>query len=116
MLRLILIFFIGKYFYELAQEYEKKRWLYAILGIVVYYAAGAVFGVILGLADVILGLGIDWDNSLGLNLLGLPIGIAADYIFYQYLKKTWEKERGNPADEIMDIGKPLEEEDTSSFS
>jgi len=111
MLGFILIFFIGKYFYELAQNYYKHRWLYAILGVVVYYAAGAIFGLIIGLADVLIGLNINWENTLGLNLLGIPIGIAADYAFYVLLKRKWEKEVVLPKDEIMDIGKPTEDLD-----
>ncbi|MBT8265900.1 MAG: hypothetical protein KJO41_10395 [Bacteroidia bacterium] len=114
MLGLLLIFFIGKYFYELAQDYYKQRWLYAILGVVVYYAAGAVFGIILGVADVFLGLGIDWENSFGWNLVGIPIGIAADYGFYILLKRKWEREVVVPKDEIMDIGKPTDDLDPPS--
>ena len=34
MLGLLLIYFIGKYFYDLAAEFEKNKWLYAILGVV----------------------------------------------------------------------------------
>lgn len=111
MLGLILIFFVGKYFYKLAQDYYKHRWLYAILGIVVYYAAGAVLGLIIGLADVLIGLNIDWENAIGLNLLGIPFGIAADYGFYVLLKRKWEKEVVKPKDEIMDIGKTTEDID-----
>lgn len=109
MLGLILIFFIGKYFYELAQDYYKHRWLYAILGIIVYYAAGAVFGLILGIADAIFILNINWDNAMAWNLLGIPIGIGADYGFYYLLKRKWENEIQMPKDEIMDIGKNTED-------
>ena len=105
MLGLLLIFFIGKYFYELAQDYYKHRWLYAILGIIVYYAAGAFFVVVVGLADLLFGLNVNWENTMGWNLLGIPIGIAADYGFYILLKRKWEKETNIPKDEIMDIGK-----------
>ena len=104
MLGLLLIFFIGKYFYELADKYQKNRWLYAFIGIVVYYAAGALLGIILGVLDFIIGLGIDWENSVGLNLLGIPAGIAADYGLYSLLKKKWESEIIIPEDEIMKIG------------
>ncbi|MBT8252995.1 MAG: hypothetical protein HKN00_12070 [Flavobacteriaceae bacterium] len=109
MLGLLVIFFIGKYFYELAQKYNKNKWLYAILGIVVYYAAGAVLGVTLGLADIVFGLNIDWDNSIGLNLLGLPAGIVADYGFFYFLRKKWKNEFTVPEDEIMKIGESLDE-------
>lgn len=105
MLGLLLIFFIGKYFYELAQDFYKHRWLYAIIGIVVYYAAGGIFGVILGVIDMIFTLNIDWENAFGLNLLGIPIGLAACYGFYIILKKRWQNEVELAKDEIDDIGK-----------
>ena len=111
MIGLLLIFFIGKYFYELAQDYYKHRWLYALLGIIVYYAAGAILGVIVGLADLLFGLNVNWENTLGWNLLGIPIGIAADYGFYILLKRKWEKEVNIPKDEIMDIGKSTNDVD-----
>ena len=104
MLGLLLIFFIGKYFYELAEKYYKNKWLYAIIGVVVYYAAGAVLGVILGFADIFFGLGINWENSAGINLLGIPAGLAADYGMYYLLRKKWESETVIPEEEIMKIG------------
>ncbi|NNF81504.1 MAG: hypothetical protein HKO96_07385 [Flavobacteriaceae bacterium] len=110
MLGLILIFFIGKYFYELADKHQKNNWVYAIIGVVVYYAAGAVLGVILGLADIVFTFGIDWENAVGLNLLGIPAGLAADYGLYYLLKKKWESETVVPDDEIMKIGQ-VEEDD-----
>ena len=108
MLGLLLIFFIGKYFYELAQDFYKHRWLYAFLGIVVYYASGAIFGVILGVFDLLFELNINWDESFGINLLGIPIGLAGCYLFYTILKNKWRKEEDLSKDEIDDIGKITE--------
>lgn len=108
MLGLLLIYFIGKYFYELAQNFYKHRWLYAILGIVVYYASGAVFGVILGVFDLLLELNINWDETFGINLLSIPIGLLGCYGFYFILKKRWQKNNNLAKDEIEDIGKALE--------
>lgn len=108
MLGLLLIYFIGKYFYELAQDFYKHRWLYAILGIVVYYASGAVFGVILGVFDLLLELNINWDETFGINLLSIPIGLLGCYGFYIVLKKRWQNNPDLVKDEIEDIGKTIE--------
>ena len=108
MLGLLLIYFIGKYFYELAQDFYKHRWLYAILGIVFHYASGAVFGVILGVFDLLLELNINWDETFGINLLSIPIGLLGCYGFYIILKKRWQKNLDISKDEIEDIGKALE--------
>lgn len=109
MLGILLIFFIGKYFYELAQDYYKHRWLYAVIGIITYYAAGAIFGVILGVSDLLFDFGIDWESAYGLELTTIPIGIAADYFLYRVLKKKWQNEAVIDKDEIQDIGKNVEE-------
>lgn len=109
MLGLLLIYFIGKYFYKLAEEFNQNKWLYAILGIVMYYAAGFAFGILLGVFDLLLGLNLDYDNMFGINLLSIPIGLAACYGFYHLLKKKWKKSVVLIKDEIQDIGKPVEE-------
>ena len=48
MLGLLLLYWIGKYFYKLAEAYDKSKWGFTILGIVVYYAGIVVLGLILG--------------------------------------------------------------------
>ena len=85
--------------------------MYAIIAIATYYASGLVFGILLGIIDLIFDLNIDWDNAFGLNLIGIPIGIAVDYGLYVILKKKWEKEKVNPKDEIQDIGNSIENQE-----
>ena len=73
MLGLLLIYFIGKQFYVLAESFKQNKWLFAILSVVVYYAAGLIFGVVLGLFDVLFEWNINWDDNIGINLLGIPV-------------------------------------------
>lgn len=106
MLGIILLFFIGKYYYELAQDFYKHRWLFAILGIVIYYAGTAIGGVILGVADELLGLNINWDNTFSMSLIALPFGLLTAFLGYYLLKRQWKKsEVVMSKDEIQDIGK-----------
>ncbi|NQX84417.1 MAG: hypothetical protein HRT67_00585 [Flavobacteriaceae bacterium] len=100
----VLILVIGKYFYQLAQDYGKRTWVFAILGIVMFYVAGFIFAIVLGLIDLLFDLNINWDNARGVNLLSIPIGILADYIFYKFLEKKWKKEVVLPQDKIDQIG------------
>ncbi|WP_299556197.1 hypothetical protein [Seonamhaeicola sp.] len=109
MLGIILIIFIGKYFYELAQDYYKHRWLYAILGIVVYYAGTGVGGVVLGVMNELFGLNINWDNTLLMTFIALPFGIGASGLFYFLLRRNWKKAKIEIKDEIQDIGRNPEE-------
>ncbi|ULC58871.1 hypothetical protein MBM09_13245 [Flaviramulus sp. BrNp1-15] len=110
MLGLLLIYFIGKRFYDLSVEYNQNKWLFAILSVVVYYAAGFVFGIVLAILDLyVFNWGIDWDNNFGINLLGLPVGLLAVWGFYMVLENKWKKTVVLVKDEIQDIGKNIEE-------
>ena len=82
MLGLILLFFIGKWHYTLAEEFNKNKWLFAILGIVVYYGGIMIGAFILGLLSVL----FDFEEVLELpeivlGLIALPIGLLATWAF-----------------------------------
>lgn len=107
MLGLILLYWIGKYFYKLAEEYNKSQWGFAILGIVVYYGGILLFGVILGIMAEIISPGfLDTFNETLFGFLMLPFGILSCYLLYKYLEKTWKKNR--PNNEIDEIGNSKE--------
>ena len=109
MLGLILLYQIGKYFYKLAEEYNKSPWGFAVLGIVVYYAGILVCGFILGIVAEITAPGsLDNFNEVLLGILLLPFGILSCYLLYKYLEKTWKKNKPNPSSLIEEIGKPNE--------
>lgn len=111
MLGIVLLFFIGKYFYKLAEEFSQNKWLYAILGIVSYYFGAIVIG------GVSIGLFIEFftdeyiDNysETTLGYMVLPFGIGFTYLFYYLLKRKWKKSLTLVKDEIQDIGKSVEE-------
>lgn len=105
MLGLLLIYFIGKWFYDLASEFNQSKWLFAILSIVVYYAAILIFGFVLGLLILLFDWQINLENNFGINLLAIPIGLLADWAFYEFLKMRWKKKIVLVKDEIDDIGK-----------
>ncbi|TCI92664.1 hypothetical protein [Tenacibaculum sp. M341] len=105
MLGLLLIYFIGKKFYTLAEDYDKSMWGYAILGVAIYYAGILSFGVLLGLFMVVLESDfLDTGNELLLSIISIPIGLLSCYILYVILEKKWKKEQpalgGNLIDEI----------------
>lgn len=94
MLGILFIYFIGKYYYTLAQQYDQNKWGYAIVGVVIYYVTTFAFGVIVYFIDIIFELNIDWDkDNKALGLLGIPVGILGCYIVYTLLKKKWENQK-----------------------
>jgi phosphotransferase system glucose/maltose/N-acetylglucosamine-specific IIC component len=109
MLSIIILFAIGRYFYKLAEAYKQNKWIFAILGVISYYAGAFAGGIILGVLDEVLGLGFDWDNNLLLTLVAIPFGLGTMYLFYFLLKKNWKKTVVEEKNEIQDIGKQLED-------
>ncbi|CAM4149018.1 MULTISPECIES: hypothetical protein [Flavobacterium] len=109
MLGILVIFFIGKYFYQLAEKYNQNKLLFAILGVVAYYVGGAIAGVVLAIFSMIIEFEVDWDNTLLMGILGLPAGLLSCWLFYYLLEKNWKKKEVKPLENIDDIGRDLEE-------
>ena len=107
MFGIIFLYYIGKYFYTLAEENEQNKWLYAILSIVVFYAGTFIGGIILAICLLIFGIDFDSIDDKAANIIALPFGFLADYLFYIILKKRWQVGI-EVEDEIQDIGKNLE--------
>lgn len=103
MIGLLLIYWVGKYFYQLAGEFKKHKWGFAIFGLATYFGSQLIIGLFLGILNEIFILGIDFD-SVGINLLGIPIGLVSCYLLYQFLEKKWKREYVNPSAEIDSIG------------
>ncbi|MDG3583542.1 hypothetical protein [Galbibacter pacificus] len=102
MLGLLLIFFIGRYFYQLADDYNKNKWGFAILGIVIYYAGTFVAGIFIGL---FYPTALETMDSLALNLIALPVGIIFCGVLYYILERNWEKKSKIDPTSIDQIGK-----------
>ncbi len=105
MLGLILLYFIGKKFYELADKFEKSKWGYAIAGITVYYFGAICIGMIIVLILEYFELfNIDSVNDTVLGILLAPFGIVCCYVLYIILEKKWEKEKPQLDNIIEEIG------------
>ena len=93
MLGLALIYFIWKYFSELAVEHDKNKWGYGLLGIACYYGGSLLAGIIIGLSAVFLGSGfIEDTNEMVLGLIALPFGILTVWGVYKLLQRRWSRE------------------------
>ncbi|TCP26793.1 hypothetical protein EV195_102135 [Tenacibaculum skagerrakense] len=105
MLGLILLYVIGKKFHELADNYEKSKWGYAIIGVIVYYVGAIGIGMILLILLEYLGLiNIDGINDVVLSFMIAPFGILSCYLLYRFLEKKWEREKPKVDSDIEQIG------------
>ena len=108
MLGLLLIYFIGKTYYSLAEEHKKEKlWLWAILGVIAYYGGGFILGIIVFLYWDLTQDYFDYESiNKGTEiLLGLVGGIIGTVGLYQFLKYRWNKvESREKTDDILDEG------------
>lgn len=101
MLGLILLYWIGKNFYKLAEKYIKNKWGYAFLGIGVYYAGTLLFGFILGIIIELTSPGyIETMNDFVLGLIAIPFGLITCYSLYKILENAWRNKVLGPDDII----------------
>jgi hypothetical protein len=104
MVGLILLYFVGKAFYDMAVSEGKSKWLFAILGVASYYTGLFIGGLLLAIGyELFLDGSIDEVNETALSALALPFGVLACWGFYTLLKKRWSNKQAiSAADEILD--------------
>lgn len=110
MLGLILLYFAGRAFYNLAEQHGKNKWLFAILGVVSYYGGLFLGGIVIALVyEIGLSRSIDEANDLFLGILAIPIGVLVCWGFYKVLESSWKKDTRRVGDAgILDADLPNE--------
>lgn len=90
MIGLIILFWAGKTFYQLAHEFDKNRWAFAILGVVTYYGGTILAGVVIGVLFELNSPGyINETNEKWVGYLTIPFGMLTCWLTYLFLKKRW---------------------------
>lgn len=102
LLALILIFFVGKAFYELAERYNRSRWGFAVVGVATYYAGIFASWFVMGIFSE---LGIvafsDFPEAV-LGIMAFPFGVLSCWGTYSFLKKQWGKPKKVDTMDILD--------------
>ena len=102
---MLLLYFVWKYYKELAEKYNKEKyWPYVIGGAVIYYAGSFLGGILIGVIAIAADINIEDTNDRLLGLLALPLGILLSFIFYKYLEKKWSVEYVDPNLALEEIG------------
>ncbi len=107
MLGFFLIYFIGKHFYTLAEKNSKLKWIYALLGVLSYYFATFLFGIVF---QVIMELQSKPDyienmSTFYLGIIAMLIGILGSFTIHFFLNKKWNSKKQAVEDEINNIGR-----------
>jgi hypothetical protein len=99
MLGFLLLYFIWKYYSELAVEYDKHKWGYVLLGIATYYIGTFVGGFVIGLILELMGSDV---SDLLLTFIALPFGLLSVWGLYKILQNRWSKESANSDNNSLD--------------
>ncbi len=106
MLGLVLIFFIGKAYFDLAKNHNKEyAWLYAVLAIALYY--GFLFislFVIVGILEYSSPMTLYNMNEYLLGIMGVPFGLLAVWAGHLILKKRFSETNEFENDALLDEG------------
>lgn len=104
MISLALVYVAGRKFFDLAEEYHKNKWGYAILGSVIYLSGLFLFGFLLGLYAVLSNkLELIEEGNFLLNLLSIPFSALIVFGVYSLIKKNWSKaNKVNEVSELLD--------------
>ena len=108
---MLLLYFVWKYFKELAEKYNRESyWPYVIGGAVTYYAGIFIGSILIGLIALAADIDIENTNDQLLGLMALPVGILFSYLLYKYIEKKWKAEYVDPAVALEEIGTDSEDE------
>lgn len=92
MLGLLLLYWIGKYFYKLAEQYHKSQWGFTILGIATYYGGIMLFSFLIAIIMEITSPGsVESINETLFGVLMIPFGLLTAYLLYFFLEKNWKR-------------------------
>ena len=100
MLGFLLIYFIWKYYSELAVEHNKSKWGYALLGIATYYIGTFIGGLAIGIIDLLVGTDLVESNTIILSLIALPFGLLFVWALYKILENKWKTQKFPEGDSL----------------
>lgn len=115
MLSILLIYFVYKYFRDLARKYKvKQEWKYSLIGVVAYFGFQFLFLFVWGVVEVINNPNYaetDTSFNSGIGFLALLFGMLMLYFLHKYLEKRLQKQQEiSPVNEIENIGASTENE------
>ena len=91
MLGLILIYFIGKRFQDLAKTYDKHKWGFAIAVVASYYVGTFIAGILIVFYQELQNTNSYGTSDLSLSLLSITFGLGTCFGFYKILENSWKK-------------------------
>ena len=91
MIGIVLMYFVGKSFYDLAGLHNRSQWGFAILGVASYYVGSFLGGLLLAVLSEFGLFSLDGLSDISLGVMALPMAILSCWGFYTILKSQWRK-------------------------
>ena len=98
----IFIFYIGFYFYRLAENYEKNKWLFGISGVITFVIS---YFISLILYSFFLLVDVDNGNYTNIKFMSFITGLIFVFLSFQILNFMWKKKKKIKHKEVDEIGK-----------
>jgi membrane-bound ClpP family serine protease len=101
MLGYIFIFYIGFYFYRLAENHKKNKWLFGIVGIITFVFGNFMYVLY---ANFFLEQDINEFNILSVSFKSFSSGVLSIFILFHLLNFIWSRKKVIREEEIDKIG------------
>lgn len=98
----ILIFYIGFYFYRLAENHHKNKWIFGFLGIAIYFLGLVIYPLYIRFFD---NLELFDFNLVVISFKSFTIGLVLVFISFQFLSFIWKPKKKTNKEDIEKIGK-----------
>lgn len=99
----IFTYFIGKYFYDLAREFQRKAWPYTLLGVACFQGAQVLFGIIVFfVADQTGHHDIFRKDLRYLKLLAILAGLIVAIVSYTLVRQNFERKTIHTDVDVLD--------------
>lgn len=98
----ILIFYIGFYFYRLAENHHKNKWLFGFIGIVIYFFGLVIYPLYIRFFD---STEIEEFKLVLVSFKSFTIGLLFVCISFQLLSIIWSRKKKVNKKDIEKIGK-----------
>lgn len=97
----IFLFYVGFYFYRLAENHEKNKWLFALIGIATYFLSLIIYPLYL---RFFIGDEIEDFDITSISLKSFLIGLIIVFLLFQLLSIIWSRKKKVNKKEIDKIG------------
>jgi hypothetical protein len=98
----IFVFYVGFYFYRLAENHEKNKWLFGVIGILIFFTGYFSYILFYRFFELKSIEEIDYSS---ISFKSFLIGSIAAIIMFQTLNLVWNRKKKISSQDINEIGK-----------